>query len=353
MSSMRILVTGGAGFVGSSLAISLREQIASEVVVMDNLYRRGSELNLPRLKKGGVFFHYGDVREIDSFPKGPFDILVDCSAEPSVLSGLFDSPQYLYQTNLTGAFHSLEQARQWGAGFVFLSTSRVYPIEQLVSHSWREEQTRFSWLDTDSVSISSRGVTEDLPMSGARSLYGWTKYAAEQLIEEYRFAFGLKALVNRCGMIAGPWQFGKVDQGIVSYWVQAHLFGWPLRYLGYGNVGKQVRDVLHVDDLIDLVLEQVGNFSDWDGWVGNVSGGIKNSTSLLELTQTCVKIIGRETLFETSDEMRPADLRIFVADCERLEQRMNWGPRRDLHQIVRDICDWAIQNESRLKSLRC
>ena len=131
-------------------------------------------------------------------------------------------------------------------------------------------------------------------MSAARSLYGWTKFASESLIEEYRSGFGLRAVTNRCSVLAGPWQMGKVDQGVVALWVFRHYFGNPLKYIGYGGAGKQVRDMLHVADLCDLVTEQILHFDRWEGWLGNVGGGLNISSSLLELTGICQKVIGRQ-----------------------------------------------------------
>jgi CDP-paratose 2-epimerase len=347
----RILVTGGAGFVGSSLAVRIRKDLPSATVVaMDNLYRRGSEFTLGRLREHGVRFHYGDVREAMSFPDGPFDVLIECSAEPSVLAGLSGSPDYLVHSNLIGAYNCLERARDWQSALVFLSTSRVYPITALERHPWREEETRFVWTATDA-GISPNGVSERLPLAGARSLYGWTKHAAEQLIDEYRSAFGLKALVNRCGVIAGPWQFGKVDQGIVSLWVQAHLFGRPLQYIGYGGTGKQVRDVLHVEDLGDLILEQLQDLARWDGWLGNVSGGVENSISLLELTALCRKITGRQTTIGSSPQNRAADLRIFIGDCADLYSRTSWRPCRSVPSVVEDLSRWALEERAQLESI--
>lgn len=348
---MRILITGGAGFVGSNLAVALGANLPTEVVCMDNLYRRGSELNLPRLKVNGVQFHNGDVRSPDAFPTGPFDFLVECSAEPSVLAGIDDSPDYLVETNLMGAYHCLEKARLWKSGFLFLSTSRVYPIERLESHPWREEATRFCWEDHGTPGIASTGVSELTDMSGARSLYGFTKFAAEQLIEEYRAAFGLRTVVNRCGVIAGPWQFGKVDQGIAALWVLAHHFRRSLAYIGYGGLGKQVRDFLHVDDLCDLVIEQIREFEDWDGWVGNVAGGTANAASLCELTTLCCELGGHEIPIDSVRANRPADLRIFIGDCARLFARTDWRPRRDVRQIVRDITAWTQKNSLALQGL--
>jgi CDP-paratose 2-epimerase len=349
---MRLLITGGAGFVGSNLAIALKHTFpAADVVCMDNLYRRGSELNLPRLKGHGVQYHHGDVRESGAFPPGPFDVLVECSAEPSVLAGIRDSPDYLIQTNLLGAYHCLEKARLWKSCFMFLSTSRVYPIGRLESHPWREEATRFCWEDEGTAGISSRGVNETIDMAGARSLYGYTKYAAEHLIDEYRAAFGLKTVVNRCGVVAGPWQFGKVDQGVAALWVLAHHFGRSLSYIGYGGRGKQVRDFLHVADLSDLVIEQIREFDRWDGWVGNVAGGHANAVSLCELTALCRELVGREVAVKSVPVDRPADLRIYIGDCARLFERTAWRPKHDVGDIVRDIVTWAREHSAALRDL--
>jgi CDP-paratose 2-epimerase len=345
-----LLITGGAGFVGSNLALALRQAFPkAEIVAMDNLYRRGSELNVPRLEKEGVRFHRGDVRDPKSFPPGAFDILIECSAEPSVLAGQDGSPDYVFQTNLVGAFQCLEKARACGGKVIFLSTSRVYPVATLESHPWREEKMRFAW--EDGKAITSRGVSEGLDLAGARSLYGYTKLSAEQLIEEYRAVYGLKSIVNRCGVIAGPWQFGKVDQGVASLWVLAHHFGRRLSYIGYGGMGKQVRDFLHVDDLCALILEQVRDFESWDGWLGNVSGGLSHSASLCELTAMCEEITGKKIAIKSVPENRAFDLRLYIGDCAKLFARTAWRPKHDVRRILQDIHSWVLENESALAKL--
>jgi CDP-paratose 2-epimerase len=348
----RILITGGAGFVGSNLAMVLRKAFPeTEITAMDNLYRRGSELNVPRLEKAGVRFHRGDVRETSAFPSGAYDVLIECSAEPSVLAGQDGSPDYVFQTNLVGAYQCLEKARAWKSKVIFLSTSRVYPVARLEAHAWREEKTRFAWEDGGADGVTSRGVTEAMDLSGARSLYGYTKLSAEQLIEEYRAAYGLKSAVNRCGVIAGPWQFGKVDQGVASLWVLAHHFGHALSYIGYGGKGKQVRDFLHVDDLCDLIAQQIRHFESWDGWVGNVSGGLSNSASLCELTALCEEITGKQIAIKSIPENRPFDLRLYIGDCAKLFTRTTWRPKRDVRCIIRDIHAWVNGHAEALKKL--
>lgn len=338
--------------MGSNLALALKSASAgAEIVCMDNLYRRGSELNVPRLQKGGVLFHRGDVREPIGFPQGPFDVIIECSAEPSVLAGQDGSPDYLFQTNLVGAYQCLEKARAWRSKFIFLSTSRVYPIARLEAHSWRAEPTRFAWEDGATDGISSLGVSEQIDLNGARSLYGYTKLSAEQLIEEYRTTYGLKSIVNRCGVIAGPWQFGKVDQGVASLWVLAHYFKRPLSYIGYGGLGKQVRDFLHIDDLCDLLVEQITHFEEWDGWLGNVAGGLPNTASLCELTALCQEITGKKIPIASVAANRPSDLRLFIGDCSQLFKRTEWRPKRDVRRIIQDIHTWVNEYADELAQL--
>jgi CDP-paratose 2-epimerase len=347
-----ILITGGAGFVGSSLALHLKNVFPrARVVCMDNLYRRGSELNLPRLQAAGIEFVKGDIRHAQEFPAGPFEFIIECSAEPSVLAGYGESPDYLMETNLMGTYRCLEKAREWKSKTIFLSTSRVYPISILENHPWSERETRFVWNDIPGAAISSRGVTENCAMTAARSLYGWTKFASESLIEEYRSGFGLRAVTNRCSVLAGPWQMGKVDQGVVALWVFRHYFGKPLKYIGYGGTGKQVRDMLHVADLCDLVAEQISQFEKWEGWLGNVGGGLEISASLQELTALCQQIIGREIPIASETENRPADLRIFLADSSKLFSRTDWRPKRGVEKIVADVFDWVRANENELRPL--
>lgn len=349
---MHLLITGGAGFVGSNTALALRTAFPdASITAMDNLYRSGSELNVTRLEAAGVRFHRGDVRHPETFPEEPFDLMIECSAEPSVLAGRDGSPDYLFQTNLVGAYHCLEACRRHGAGMIFMSTSRIYPVARLESHPWREEETRYVWEDDGTPGLSSRGVSESLSLDGARSLYGYTKLSAEQLIEEYRDTFGLKAVINRCGVIAGPWQFGKVDQGVVSLWVMAHHYQRKLSYIGYGGTGKQVRDMLHVYDLADLIVEQVRDLDQWDGWLGNVAGGLDCSASLQELTALCQEITGNTIDIAAVTENRPSDLRLFLADCTKLFARTAWRPQRGVRQIVADTFDWIRENEAALRLL--
>lgn len=347
----RVLITGGAGFVGSNLAVSLASRHPEwEVVVLDNLYRRGSQLNLPRLEQAGVEFVKGDVREpADLAPFGSPSALVECSAEPSVMSGIDGDTSYLMHTNLTGAYNCLELARRAGAFLLFLSTSRVYPVAPQLELRLEETPTRFELAEAQPVAgASAAGISEEFPLTGARTLYGTTKLAAELLIEEYRAAFGARAVIDRCGVIAGPWQMGKVDQGVFTHWMLAHHFKQPLSYIGFGGKGKQVRDLLHVEDLVDLVERQLLNPDAWDGRTVNVGGGRQCSLSLAETTEICRELSGNEVAIEPVLETRAGDVPVYISDCARLFGLDEWRPLRSAEQVLADIHEWIVSDEARI-----
>ena len=347
-----VLVTGGAGFVGSSLALRLKQaDPRRRVVALDNLKRRGSELNLPRLREAGVEFLHGDIRTKDDLTAvpGTFDLLLECSAEPSVLAGQ-SSPEYVVETNLVGTFHCLERARRDGASVIFLSTSRVYPIRGLNAIRTEETETRFSIVGRqESPGVSIRGVSEDFPLAGARSLYGATKLASELLLAEYGESYGVPFIVNRCGVIAGPWQMGKVDQGVFTLWMARHFYGGGLDYVGWGGEGKQVRDLLHIDDLADLLLVQIADFARLSGSTYNVGGGARVSLSLRETTALCEEISGRKIAIGTARETRPADVKTYISDNSRVTDATGWSPRRPPRDVLVDIHDWIRSHEADLR----
>src|SRR6516225_8733926 len=336
----RILVTGGAGFVGSSLALAFKRNRSSTVVVaLDNLKRRGSELALERLRAGGVEFVHGDVRVSDDLAAiGPVDLLIEASAEPSVHAGYDESPSYLIHSNLIGAVNCLEHARRYGSALVFLSSSRVYPIAALRALPLERAETRFILrTDADLPGVTAAGISERFSLSGNRSLYGATKLAAELLIEEYKAMYGVRALVNRCGVISGPWQMGKVDQGFIVLWMARHLFGGSLAYMGFGGEGLQVRDVLHVDDLYDLLVRQLADSDNhFSQTVYNVGGGMENSVSLRELTKLCQDFSGKRIEIGRIVETRDADIPFYVSDCTEVHKDADWKPQRALSTVLED-----------------
>ena len=335
-----VLITGGSGFVGANLCVGLAERHPDWTIsAFDNLKRRGSELNLPRLRAAGVRFVHGDVRSAGDLLALPHvDAIVECSAEPSALAGVHDSPDYLVQSNLFGAYHCLELARRDSAQVVFISTSRVYPYGALDALPYTEAATRFELSD-------SPGVSEDFPLEGARTLYGATKLAAEHLVTDYAAVLGIPTVINRCGVIAGPWQMGKVDQGVFTYWVLAHQTGRPLSYIGYGGVGKQVRDLIHVEDVVDLIDLQLSAPDEWAGRLVNVGGGREISLSLAETTALCRELTGNEVPIGVADNDRPGDVRIYLTDASRLYALTDWRPKKSAAETIADIAAWVRANE--------
>jgi CDP-paratose 2-epimerase len=339
-----VLVTGGAGFVGAHVALTLAQRHPDwDLIALDNLKRRGSELNLPRLRAGGVRFVHGDVRErADLTVLPPCQALVECSAEPSALAGRDGRTDYAVGANLVGAWNCLELARRDDAQLVFLSTSRVYPLAALNALALTETATRFELAATQPFpGASPAGIDERFPLDGPRTLYGATKLAAELLIAEYREAFGLRAVIDRCGVIAGPWQMGKVDQGVFTHWMLAHLLGvGSLSYIGFGGSGKQVRDLLHVADLVELIELQLLEPERWDGVTANVGGGRACSLSLLETTALCREISGRELDIRPADANRPGDVPLYLSDCSLLHSLSDWRPQRGARAVLEDVAAW-------------
>jgi CDP-paratose 2-epimerase len=352
---VNILITGGAGFVGSQLATRFKAaDSTTRVVAFDNLKRRGAELNLPHFQRLGIEFVHGDIRvysDLDDI-EARFDLVIEAAAEPSVLAGLGGSPRYLAGTNLGGTLNCLELARRHGAGFIFLSTSRVYSIEPLRALGLREGETRLELVDEQVLpGASAAGIGEDFPTDLPRSLYGATKLASELMVQEYAATYDLPAVINRCGVIAGPGQFGKVDQGVFTLWVANHYFGRPLRYMGFGGEGKQVRDLLHPADLYDLLTRQIAGLDSLRGDRFNVGGGRDVSVSLKELTDVCRDVVGAEVPVSSEPLTSPVDIPLYITDALRVRERFGWSPERGVRTIVSEIHEWLGAHEAALRPL--
>jgi CDP-paratose 2-epimerase len=351
---MRILITGGAGFVGSSLALELKQNYPSyEITCLDNLKRKGSELNVSRLTKAGIQFVHGDIRSKEDFDSLPaVDTIIEASAEPSVLAGLNGSPDYLINTNLFGTVNCLNYATKHKANFIFLSTSRIYPIKTIEKLDYIESETRFELTDNQAFrGVSAKGIAEDFPLDGARSLYGTTKLASELLIQEYNEFYGLKTVINRCGVLTGPWQMGKIDQGVMVLWIAKHFFEQQLAYIGYGGNGKQTRDMLHVRDLYRLIDWQIHNIDKINGEILNAGGGVEVSASLQELTKICQKVTGKTIPISRVAENRPADIRLYVTDNSKVTALTGWKPEIGIEQIVEEITSWLAENREALEPI--
>jgi CDP-paratose 2-epimerase len=199
--------------------------------------------------------------------------------------------------------------------------------------------------------VSVHGIAEAFPMEGPRSLYGATKLCSELLIHEYAEMYGVRFIINRCGVIAGPWQMGKVDQGVFALWVAHHYFGRELSYIGWGGHGKQVRDLLHVADLAELIAAQLGRFDGLAGSTFNVGGGPSSSLSLLETTALCREITGHTVPIRRIAENRPADLKIYIADTRRVTAATGWQPRHTPRDTLTAIYEWIRAAEPEISHL--
>jgi len=350
----KILITGGSGFIGSSLSIQMAQRHSDwSITALDNLKRRGSELNISRLSKSGVAFVHGDIRNMEDLAINKFepDLIIECSAEPSVLES-YKNPYSVLNSNLMGCINCLELASLYKSDFIFLSTSRVYPISNLNSIKYEELNSRFELsIDAGIPGISSKGISEEFPLYSFRSLYGASKLASELIIEEYRNIFGFRTIINRCGVIAGPWQMGKSDQGVFAFWVLNHYFKKPLKYIGYGGQGKQVRDVLHIEDLVNLLEIQISSLDKYNGEVYNVGGGYNNTLSLLEATEICRDITGNTIPVEPVFENRQGDIPIYISDISKVKKHAGWEPKRSARDVLEDIYKWIYDYESQIREM--
>jgi len=351
-----VLITGGCGFIGSNLAVYLKKKYPYlKIVSLDNLVRRGSELNVKRLKENNIEFIKGDVRKSKDLAKiTSIDLLIECSAEPSVSAGYKESPRYVLDTNLFGAVNCFELAREKKADIIFLSTSRIYPYDKINSLRIVKEDSRFKWQDEQGIEISGwsgEGIDVDFSLEGVRSMYGATKLCAEIILKEYINMYGLQGLINRCGVIGGPWQFGKVDQGVFSLWMLAHYFKRPLNYIGFDGEGRQVRDLLHIDDFCELIDIQINSLDKISGQIYNVGGGKNISLSLREATQLCEEISGNKINITAKKDTRPADLAVYITDNKKVTSQLNWQPKKTARQILEDIYQWIKDNEKQLSKL--
>ncbi|MGE0269457.1 MAG: NAD-dependent epimerase/dehydratase family protein [Candidatus Omnitrophota bacterium] len=347
-----LLITGGAGFVGSNLAVFIKQRWTDcRVVCLDNLHRAGSELNLARLQDAGIEFVRADIRHKDQLLVLPkIDYLIECSAEPSVLKS-YEDPAYTIDTSLNGTLNCLELARRDRAHVIYLSSSRVYPYDALNQVPYEETPTRFDWMQKQGAGYSRAGVTLDFSIYGAKSLYGATKLASELLLTEYMDMYGIRGVINRFGVIAGAWQMGRIDQGIIGFWILQHLLGRPLGYIGFGGTGKQMRDALHIDDVCELIFYQMEHIHSCSGRVYNAGGGRANTFSLMELTAMVSRITRRTVEVRSVPEQRKGDVRIYLTDNQAVTEKTGWSPKKDLKTICADTFQWMGPFKERLSDI--
>ena len=346
---MKILITGICGFVGSRLAVALREGIAGvEIYGIDNLLRPGSEANRHDLALRGIRFIHGDLRMRSDLETVPAcDWVIDSAANPSVLAGIDgrSSPRQLGEHNLLGTLNVLEYCREKNAGLILLSTSRVYSVDELARLPMCERESAFA-LDLARqlpAGVTTAGISESFSVRPPLSLYGATKLASEVMALEYGCAFHFPVWINRCGVLAGAGQFGTAEQGIFSYWLHAHAARLPLKYIGFGGTGRQVRDAFHPDDLASLVAAQIARSDSPRDPIYNAGGGAANAMSLAQLTAWANQRFGRHQP-EPGAQSRPFDIPWVVMDSTHARNELAWLPERSLESILEEIADHVQSN---------
>ena len=337
---MKILITGGCGFVGSNLALFLKKK-GFTVHTLDNLTRKGSKYNSNLLKKQKIKnykINISNIKKIKSLPK--YDLILDCCAEAAVEISKNDFDKVI-NTNLIGTINILKKSKNDKSKIIFISSSRIYPLEEM-NKVIKNKNLK------SKIKISKMFSEKD-KIIGPKTIYGLTKLCSEMLIEEFSYAYKLKYLINRCGVISGPLQFGKQDQGFVSLWIWRHLNKKKLSYIGYGGYGNQIRDVLHIDDLNELILLQIKNINKINNKLFTVGGSKTSYTSLSQLTKLCQKITGNKIKMGKVSKTSSYDIPYYLSDNTHVSNTYRWKPKRNINQVVMDTFLWLKKNKPIIK----
>jgi CDP-paratose 2-epimerase len=296
-----------------------------------------------------VKLFHGDIRmasDLETLP--PVDWVIDAAANPSVLAGVDGktSSRQLIEHNLQGTLNMLEFCKQHRAGFILLSTSRVYSIAPLAALDVVADDNAFRPSGSGLLpsGVSAAGIDETFSTLAPISLYGATKLASEALALEYGETFGLPVFINRCGVLAGAGQFGRADQGIFSYWVNMWLRKRPLKYIGFGGHGHQVRDCLHPRDLAPLLAQQLNApKTAVEDRIVNLSGGSASAMSLRQLSDWCTVRFGAHRV--TADTTpRPFDIPWIVLDPAKAARVWGWAPATPVTAILDEIATHAEEH---------
>lgn len=336
---MKYLITGGAGFIGSNYVNRLLER-GEDVVVYDNLSRAGAPRNVDWLRQthGSSSFQLvtGDVRDaaLLTSTANAADIIVHLAGQVAVTTSV-THPREDFEINALGTFNAIEAARLSTRDPILLyaSTNKVYGgMEDM---PLAESATRWQYASL------KHGCPEAQPLD-FHSPYGCSKGTGDQYVRDYARIYGLRTVVLRQSCIYGPRQFGVEDQGWLAWFIIAAVTGKPITI--YGD-GKQVRDVLHVDDLLDAYDASIERIDDVAGKVYNVGGGAKNVISVYsEFFPMLEKLLGHKIPVERGD-WRPGDQRVFYADIRKAAEGLGWQPKINVAEGIKKLFDWVMENE--------
>ncbi len=260
-----------------------------------------------------------------------YDFIIDCCAEAAVEASKLESEKVFF-TNLVGTFNILEKAKRDKSKIIFLSTSRVYSIKKIISKANNINKKKYNFK-----------INENFSKESPISFYGFTKLSSEKLIEEYSFSNNIKYIINRFGVVSGPWQFGKQDQGFISLWLWRFINKKKLNYIGFGGLGNQVRDVIHVQDVCELILEQIKKIKKINNKIFNAGGGLNNSISLKELTVKSRQVTKNNIYIGKIKKTSNYDIPYYVTDNKKIYSFYKWRVKRDLDTIINDTFEVLIK----------
>ena len=339
---MRILVTGGAGFIGSHI-VEFFAKKGNEVLVMDNLsrfklLRKGEEwqyYNLEYLRKNypSILFIKSDIcdlRELNRITEN-IDLIVHAAAQVAVTTSLLD-PLTDFKINVLGTLNVLEFARHKDSVVIFCSTNKVYG-ENVNKIPLKDLGTRY-WYDDPSY---DEGIPETFPIDGAaHTPYGCSKLAADIYVQDYAHTYGLKTVVFRLSCIYGERQFGVEDQGWIAHFIKQALLNKPITIFGDG---KQVRDILYIEDLVKAINLAFIHSNRFKGEVFNIGGGPENAISILEALNFIKELVGHELTIKY-EEWRKADQKVYVSCIKKAYNLLGWKPEVDWRDGIRKLYEW-------------
>lgn len=340
---MKILIPGGAGFVGMNLTNALLKEFPDvHITVLDDFSTPSSRFNLEEIHKRKLHLvvgSYGKVALADDY-----DFIIDLAAHPSVRTEVSLSSGEAYadylKKHLGGPLHSIFSQSHL-KGYIFTSTSRIYPMAPLNAIPLEKGNQTFT--------TKHPPISESFPLEGQRSWYGMTKLQTELLIDELAKIRKFSVMINRCSLLTGPWQRGREEQGVYSFWLYRHYFSdllkvSTLKYFGFGGEGYQVRDILDARDYARLLCLQVKSILEQtfeQTEVFNVGGGVDHAWSLAQHTELCQKLTSKKVNIEAQTETHPYDIPYYVTSIEKVSKRFQWKPEISLKQIFQDVLSWA------------
>lgn len=341
---MKTIITGGCGFIGVNVALRHIKR-GDEVIIIDNLSRRGTEFNLKLLKDvTEIKFYRTDIRDFNTINKifrqnKDIDLIYHLAAQVAVTTSVVN-PRDDFEVNVLGTLNILEAMRlnKMESFLIFSSTNKVYGGMENTKIILRNH--KYQYKDYPD------GIDENFPLD-FHSPYGCSKGAADQYVRDYSRIYGLNTVVLRQSCIYGENQFGVEDQGWVAYFTIAAMLGLPITI--YGD-GRQVRDILYIDDLIDAFFLAYRHRKKIKGEIFNIGGGAKNQLSLLELIKLLEKKLSKKIDLRFAD-WRPGDQKIFVSNNRKLFDELKWKPTTDIETGLNKLISWTERSREVLEKI--